>query len=36
MDEFAKKYILLDGLQEWVVDALFKFAKQPVDMAGII
>src|ERR1700738_1744885 len=36
MDEFAKKYIFLGGLQKWVVDALFKFPKLPEDVAGII
>ena len=36
MDEFLKKCIFLDGLQKWVVDALFKFAKLPKDVVEII
>ena len=36
MDEFAKKYILLAGIQTWVVHALFKFPKLLEDVAGII
>jgi hypothetical protein len=36
MDEFSKKCVFLDGLQKWVVDALFKFPKLPEDVAGII
>ena len=36
MDEFAKNCIFLDGLQKWVVDALFKFLKLSEDVAGII
>ena len=35
MDRFAKKYIFSNGLQMWVVDALFKFPKLLEDMAGI-
>jgi hypothetical protein len=36
MDEFSKKYILLDRVQKWVVDATFKFSKLLEDVAGII
>jgi hypothetical protein len=35
MDEFSKKSILLDGLQKWVVDALFKFPELLEDVVGI-
>ena len=36
MDKFAKKCIILGGLQKWVVDALFKFPKLSEDVARII
>ena len=36
MDEFAKKYIFLGGLQKWMVNAFFKFPKLSKDVAWII
>ena len=36
MDKFAKQCIFLGELQNYMVDALFKFPKLPEDVAGII
>ena len=36
MDKFSAKCIFLDGLQKWVVDALFKFPKLTENVASLI
>lgn len=36
MKKFAKNYIIVGGLQKWVVDVLFKFPTLLEDMACII